>query len=455
VPLPEEFTARQSALLGSEAPAFLASFDEAPVRALRVNERKATLTEITRRLEIPLDPVPWCPAATYLPADVRLGDTVEHRAGLFYLQEPSSVVVVEALDIEADHRVLDIAAAPGGKSTHTASRLGEDGFLLVNEVVSTRLGPLLANVDAWGYRNTGVASAPVPRLAAAVAGMFDRVIVDAPCSGEALFRRDPASREQWSEAQVRGAARRQGKLLASSAQAAAPGGLLAYTTCTFDPAENEDQVGRFLREHPEWELVDLAPLPGATASRVGGGTALRFYPHRCRCEGQFVAVLRAPGVRGTAKRRRPSTPPAHPAWAAFVRQVLREQPDPARVRLRGETFYLTPPGFDLPAAAAMRPGMPLGRLFGSTFRPAHAFAMSLTGAEVTASEAVVGDDLAALRRGEPFVRPGPPGWVLLLVQRWPIGWGQRKGDTIVPRLPGHASGQAASRVPARSGSDLL
>jgi len=448
--LPQAFVARQSALLGAEAPEFLASFDEPPVRALRVNEHKASLAGITARLGLPVDPVPWCPTATYLPPDTRLGDTVEHRAGLFYLQEPSSMAVVEVLDIEPHHRVLDVAAAPGGKSTHAASRLGPEGYLLVNEVVSTRVGPLLANLDAWGYPNTGVASTPVPRLVAALPGEFDRVIVDAPCSGEALFRRDAASRARWSEAQVRGAARRQGKLLSSAALAAGPGALLAYTTCTFAPAENEEQVSRFLAGHPGWTLVDLHPLPGATAATVGDGgeehgRALRFYPHRCRCEGQFVSVLRSPGDptdrhrTGVRTRRRETRP--HPAWTAFAGQALRKEADPARVVLRGEAFYLLPPSVEPPPAAALRPGLPLGRLVGSTFRPAHALAMTLGPADVSASEALAGDDLAVFRAGTPVERPGPPGWVLVTLADWPIGWAQRKNGMIVPRLPGHARGR--------------
>ena len=341
------------------------------------------------------------------------------------------MAVVEALDIEPHHHVLDIAAAPGGKSTHAASRLGPDGFLLVNDVVSSRMGPLLANLDVWGYPNSAAASTTVPRLVDALPGAFDRVIVDAPCSGEALFRRDPASRSLWTPAQVRGAARRQGKLLAAAANAAAPGALLAYTTCTFDPAENEEQVDRFLAEHSGWAQV----------------RSERYYPHLCRCEGQFVSVLRAPGAegsggaaaRGPGRSRRAGAPP-HPAWTAFAAESLRKEVDPARVLLRGKAFYLLPPDVDLPPAAALRPGLPLGLLVGTTFRPAHAFAMTLGLDDVVVSEPLDGDDLTAFRTATAVRRPGPPGWILATMGRWPIGWGQRKGDEVVPRIPRYARG---------------
>jgi 16S rRNA C967 or C1407 C5-methylase (RsmB/RsmF family)/NOL1/NOP2/fmu family ribosome biogenesis protein len=482
--LPEAFIARQNALLGAEAAAFLAALGQRPERALRINELKASLAEMITRLGLTADPVPWCPTATYLPSAARLGETAEHRAGLFYLQEPSSTALVEALAIERQHRVLDIAAAPGGKATQAASRLGPDGFLLANDVTPARIGPLLANLDAWGYPNTTVASMSAPRLADALSAVFDRVIVDAPCSGEALFRRDPASRGQWGEAQVRGAARRQAKLLASAARTAAPGALLGYSTCTFEPAENELQVARFLHVHSGWDLVDIGSMPGAVTTRIdarpagdgpagsglagegpagaGLARALRFYPHRCRCEGQFIAVLRAPGepaeprLATTARRpgasRRKAAPP-HPAWTAFADRTLRDQPDPARIRRRGETFYLAPPGtepaaarssapeqpaLELAMSAALRPGLPLGRLAGSTFRPAHALAMTLRPDDVQAAEALAGADLNQFRSGLPVRRPGPPDWVLVTLDRWPLGWAQRKDDVIVPRLPGHA-----------------
>jgi len=446
-PFPAAFLARQRMLLGAEADAFEAALAEPAVRALRVNERKTSLAEVADRLELAVDPVPWCPAATYLPQDARPGDSAEHRAGLFYLQEPSSMAVIESLAIEPRHRVLDVAAAPGGKATHAASRLGGDGFLLVNEVVRSRLGPLLSNLDAWGYPNTAVASLPVARLADALPGIFDRVIADAPCSGEALFRRQPASRAEWSEAGVAGAARRQGKLLDSAARTVAPGGLLAYSTCTFAPAENEQQVTAFLARQPGWRLDDAGALPGAVGAPVdgaGAGRVLRFYPHRCRCEGQFVALLRAPG-EPRDQDRRPAVGPtrrpggrAHPAWTAFAGQTLRERFDPARVLLRGTAFYLLPEPAGMPVGLALRPGLALGALVGRTFRPAHALAMALAPADVTAAEELGAAELAEFRGGRPVRRPGPAGWVLVTMGRWPVGWARRSGDQLVPRLPGHA-----------------
>ena len=433
-------------MLGADAGAFLEALAAPPVRALRVNEHKASLTEVAERLGLAVDPVPWCATATYLAGEIHPGDTAEHRAGLFYLQEPSSMAVVEALRIEPHHRVLDVAAAPGGKATHAASKLGQDGMLLANELVTSRLGPLLANLDAWGYQNVAIASAAPVRLAEAVPASFDRVIVDAPCSGEALFRRQPGQRGEWSETQVAGAARRQARLLASAAQTVAPGGLLAYSTCTFAFAENEEIVRSFLDQHKDWAAEDLSFLPGGQPSALGDAHAMRFYPHLCRCEGQFVAVLLAPGEPARyrpplpAHRRRVSAPPS--AWAEFAARHLRNEVSPATVAFRGATFYLLPTAMELPSNIALRPGLPLGRLVGASFRPSHALAMTLRRDDVTFSEELDGDDLPAFREGREISREGPPGWVLVTMGPWPLGWARRKNDILAPKLPGHARSRA-------------
>lgn len=420
--LPPDFVARMTAALGAEAPAFLAALDDEPTRALRVNPAKASLAEVTDRLGIQVDPVPWCLAATYLPAGVRVGDSVEHRAGFFYLQEPSAMAVVESLDIEPHHYVLDIAAAPGGKATHAASRLGSDGFLLVNEVVQKRLGPLLANLDAWGYPNVAVASTTPNRVADHLPGVFDRVIVDAPCSGEALFRRDPSSRSQWSGSGVRGAARRQRKLLASAARTVRPGGLLAYATCTFGEEENADQIHAFLAAHDGWQQR---------------AEPLWLWPHRDRCEGQFVAVLESPqGPESPVVQGKQVSGRVPQVWREFAGATLRRSL--GAVVARGESIFLAPPYGELPQAVSLRPGLPLGRVLGATLRPSHALAMALQPDDVVLHEEVDGDDLAAFRSGQRFCRPGERGWVLVTWHGRPLGWGYRKADMVTPRLPGHA-----------------
>jgi 16S rRNA C967 or C1407 C5-methylase (RsmB/RsmF family)/NOL1/NOP2/fmu family ribosome biogenesis protein len=405
--------------LGDEAGAFLSSLQTPGPRAVRANPHKASIDDVCRLLGIPHDPVPWCPSASYVPEGLRVGGTAAHAAGLFYVQEPSALAVAASLAIEPSHAVLDVAAAPGGKATHAAGFLGEGGLLAANEVERGRLGALNENLDLCGFE-WSVATTSLPS-SLSLPGGFDRVIVDAPCSGEALFRRDPAARAHWSPAHVAGSARRQARLLADAADRVAPGGLLAYSTCTFNVEENEAQVERLLHDRPDWSLAHSA----------------RFWPHRQRCDGHFLAVLRAPasdpapppgpGVNGVANRYRISSSPL----PELVQQLGFGLEGPTVVQ--GGIVHLVPPRWSGPAA---RPGLPLGTVArDARFLPSHALALSRAALRAGPVEALDPDDLSRFRQGAPVDRPGEPGWVLVGFERWPLGWGYRTGRTLKPRLP--------------------
>jgi 16S rRNA C967 or C1407 C5-methylase (RsmB/RsmF family)/NOL1/NOP2/fmu family ribosome biogenesis protein len=412
--LPTDFEARAREQLGDEAGAFLSSLQAPGPRAVRANPHKASIEEVCRLLGIPHDPVPWCPSASYVPEGVRVGGTPAHAAGLFYVQEPSALAVVSALAIEPSHAVLDVAAAPGGKATHAAGLLGDDGLLVANEVERGRLGALNENLDLCGFEwSVATTSAPV------LAGGFDRVIVDAPCSGEALFRRDPAACAHWSPAHVAGSARRQTRLLAAAADRVAPSGLLAYSTCTFNVEENEAQVERLLHDRPDWSLVHTA----------------RFWPHRQRCDGHYLAVLRAPAADPTpsgvrASRMAQARTPEREVVAVMARLGFGlERPTVEQ----GGVVYLVPPRWSGPAA---RPGLPLGTVArDGRFLPSHALALSRAALRAGPVEALEADELSRFRQGAPVDRPGEPGWVLVGFEGWPVGWGYRTGRTLKPRLP--------------------
>jgi 16S rRNA C967 or C1407 C5-methylase (RsmB/RsmF family)/NOL1/NOP2/fmu family ribosome biogenesis protein len=304
--LPDGFVARMRELLGPEAPAFLDSQRRPAERAARANPLKLDPAALPSLLGIPPEPVPWCPEAFFLPAGVRAGDTVAHAAGLCYLQEPSALAVGEALDLRPGQRVLDLAAAPGGKTTLVAGRLGDQGVVVANELQHGRVRALADNLDRWGSWRTVICGEAVERLAARLPGVFDRVLLDAPCSGEGLFRRHPAAAAQWRPGHVRGSAGRQRRLLAEAARLVRPGGVLVYSTCTFAPEENEQQVGGFLLAHPGWELLPIPVHEGFAAGRPDWcpdgppelARTVRLWPHRLRGEGHFVAKLVRPGPRG-------------------------------------------------------------------------------------------------------------------------------------------------------------
>ena len=302
--LPGAFETRMRELLGPEAGAFLESYRRPPQRAVRANPLKLDPAALPGLLGIPADPVPWCREAFFLPEDARVGRTLAHAAGLCYVQEPSALAVGEALDVRPGQRVLDLAAAPGGKATMVAGRLGDAGVVVANEVQRSRVQALADNLDRWGSWRTVLAGETVARLAERLPRAFDRVLLDAPCSGEGLFRRDPAAAAQWRPGHVRGSAERQRGLLADAARLVRPGGVLVYATCTFAPEENEHQVAGFLAAHPDWRALDIPTHPGFTPGRpdwTPGGPpdlsrTVRLWPHHLRGEGHYIAKLGAPGT---------------------------------------------------------------------------------------------------------------------------------------------------------------
>ena len=274
--LPEGFEARMCALLGSEYEDFLASFDRPLCTGLRRNPLKTGFTGDLSRFS--LSPVPWCPTGFYYDAVSRPGLSPYHAAGLYYLQEPSAMAPADLLDPQPGERVLDLCAAPGGKSTQLAGKLRGKGLLVCNEINAKRAKILSGNIERLGISNALVLNEHPKRLEERFAGYFDKILVDAPCSGEGMFRKEPAALEHWSEENIRLCAARGREILDAAAAMVRPGGRLVFSTCTFAPEENECQIAAFLMRHPEFELVD----PGVSFGR----------PSLSRISGAWVEVLR-------------------------------------------------------------------------------------------------------------------------------------------------------------------
>ena len=271
--LPEGFAARMRALLGSEYGDFLASFDRPLCTGLRKNPLKAGFTGDLSRFS--LAPVPWCPTGFYYDAASRPGLSPYHAAGLYYLQEPSAMAPAELLDPQPGERVLDLCAAPGGKSTQLAGKLLGKGLLVCNEINAKRAKILSGNMERLGISNALVLNEHPKKLTERFAGYFDKILVDAPCSGEGMFRKDPTAIAEWSPEHVSACAKRQQQILESACRCVAPGGKLIYSTCTFSREENEDVIEEFCRMHPEF-TVEMQH---------------RLYPHTCCGEGHFAARL--------------------------------------------------------------------------------------------------------------------------------------------------------------------
>ena len=451
--LPGAFQARMGELLGDEAPALLDALRQPAERAVRANPLKLTTAELPGLRGIDPDPVPWCREGFFLPEGARAGDTVAHAAGLCYVQEPSAMAVGEALDIRPGQRVLDLAAAPGGKTTLIAGRLGAAGVVVANELQRSRVQALAGNLDRWGSWRTAIASETVARLADRLPAMFDRVLLDAPCSGEGLFRRNPAAAAQWRPGHVRGSADRQRGLLADAARLVRPGGVLVYSTCTFAPEENEQQIAGFLAAHPDWELGAVpwheGFAPGRPDWTPGGRPELtrtvRLWPHRLRGEGHFIAKLARPAGSEPGKARRLSTPPraSTPSpkptdplegWRGFAGDALAGEV--AGVAVVGERVYGVADA-ELAAAGVrmVRPGLLLGRRRPGRFEPAHALGMALDPSLGERVRVVDDREAAAWVRGETLDDSGPGGWTLVVWDRWPLGWGRGVSGTLKNHYP--------------------
>ena len=402
-------------LLGPELPAFLESLKEPPARGLRLNPAKTDAGELGRLLGVKLEtPVPWSGDGSgfLLPADApSLGQHPAIDGGLFYLQDPASMLAPAVMAPEPGWRVADVAAAPGGKATDLASRVGPRGLLLANEVVRPRLKLLESALERWGARNTVTASLAVDRLP----GGWDGVLLDAPCTGEALVRRDRDAARGWSDADVRGNARRQSHLLDACASLVRPGGVLVYSTCSFELAENEEQVASFLARHGDFELEHEQ----------------RIWPHRAPGNGQFVARLVRGGSSRPGKERRDQGPgsAALAVWHAFRDAALPGfEADDDAIIVKGDTLYLAPEHLSGPLS---RPGLPLGRLKPGRFEPAHALATAVD-PEVAAERLPCWDGYL---RGETARDNGRDGWVLVTYERWGLGWARRSANTLKNFFP--------------------
>ena len=287
------FLDKMKALLGDEFDDFLKFYNSSGehYRGLRVNTLKCSVEKLEKLLDFDLKSAPFCSESFYIPNEITsLGNNPLHHAGAFYIQEPSASSAVTMLDVQEGDYVLDLCAAPGGKSTQIAAKLNSKGFLWSNEIVKNRANILLSNIERMGIRNATVSNAYPEVLCDRLAGCFDKVLVDAPCSGEGMFRKDSTAESEWSDEHVKSCAERQLKILNSAKNALKDGGVMVYSTCTFSVEENEGVIGRFLEENPDFKLEDANVNFGRPTLEY----ARRIFPMDGG-EGHFAARLKKSG----------------------------------------------------------------------------------------------------------------------------------------------------------------
>jgi NOL1/NOP2/fmu family ribosome biogenesis protein len=386
-----------------------------------------------------------------LPEDAPAGKHPWHAAGVYYLQEPSAMAPVEAMVLGPSQWVADVCAAPGGKSTQILSRLDEHSLLIANEFVGSRIKPLGENLERWGAELAVITNQEIGRIATLQGGQFDRVLVDAPCSGEGLFRRTPEARTEWSPAHVEGSARRQQGLLEAAARLVTPGGDLVYSTCTFAPEENEQVIATFLDAHPDWNLVPIDPdlLPGATGGRSDWADTTRdlsgiarLWPHRIEGDGHTIARLHRPNgplatPEGTGfDDAKPLSTSAEQQLATFLEAFTPGYDPKGYPTQQGDSLFLLPPSANrLGTFPMVRRGLWLGAMAPGRFTPSHAFALALRPSECALVEPIDFAEAARYLSGETLTKPGKPGWVLITFDNFPLGWGKRSGDVIKNHYP--------------------
>lgn len=423
--LPEAFLQRMEAQLGSEYPAFLESLERPRAVALRFNPMKG------ERPVLPFvgAPVPWEPEGFYYDPETRPGLHVYHEAGVYYLQEASAMAPVALLDPKPGERVCDLCAAPGGKTTQIAGRMLGQGFLVCNEINPKRAKILSRNIERMGVANALVTNEHPETLASRFPGFFDRVLVDAPCSGEGMFRKEEAAVTDWSQETVQMCARRQREILDSAARLVRPGGRLVYSTCTFAPEEDEETVAAFLEAHPEF-----APEPVEAPWFVPGENAsYRMWPHKLLGEGHFAAVLRkTQGESGEV----PACPgeKCPKAWESFAKELDITLPEGKAVFF-GQSLYWAPMELpELNRLKVLRPGLELGTERKGRFEPAHALALWLKTCAVTESFHPESPEMKAYLHGD-VVPSGKKGWCLVQAGGYAIGWGKGDGSVLKNHYP--------------------
>ena len=455
----EYFEQRERALLGDRFDVLYAAPQETAERGVTVSALRSSPEQFAAKADFPLEASPFCKAAfvVHQPDDLKFrpGRHPYHHAGVFYSQEPSASSAAPLLGVQPGMRVLDMCAAPGGKSSQLAAALQGRGVLVSNEYVAARADILKSNLERMGVSNAVVLNESPARIADALPEFFDRVLVDAPCSGEGMFRKDETAVTEWSPENVRRCAGRQQEILENAAMMLKPGGRLVYSTCTFAPEEDEQAIGRFLEAHPEFALEETPDYPGLSHGVPAWGAGVtdgiektvRIWPHRTEGEGHYAALLRKTGEPESVKRKYPASMKDKKLLAVyedFCKEIFIEPKKwtaDSTMTMFGDQLYRTPEEMvDFKGLRVLRPGLQMGEFKKNRFEPSHALALALHPSEVKQNVNLSADapETAAYLRGETIQlseEDAGKGWCLVSVDGYSLGWGKKSGGTLKNHYP--------------------
>lgn len=451
--LPQEFLSRMQVLLKEEYRDFLESYEQENKHSLRVNPlKKNTNFNELQKLPFVSERVVWESNGFYFEPQGQPGKHPFHEAGVYYIQEASAMAPVHYLDAKPGEKILDLCAAPGGKSTQIAVAMQGEGLLVCNEIHSARAKILSENVERMGICNALVLNETPQSLADRFEEYFDRILVDAPCSGEGMFRKNDDACDEWSPGNVQLCADRQDEILDAAAGMLKPGGRLVYSTCTFAPAENEGSISRFVERHPDFSIVPVEMFDGMAQGQKewvdnpanGIENTIRLWPHKIKGEGHYLAVLQksgqtSEGYQGFCKfgLEQEIKEKECAEFIEFKREYLKCNLQGICIRF-GDQLYLAPE--ELPSLhklKVLRAGLHLGTLKKNRFEPSHALALALGKEDVKnyVNLDSKGADVRAYLNGMTLQAEGNKGWYLVCVDGYSIGWAKLAGNILKNHYP--------------------
>lgn len=453
--LPVAFVEKMQYLLGNEFNEYIRCYEEKRLYGLRVNTKKISVEDFCKICPFEIRPIPWIENGFYYDGDtVQAAKHPYYFAGLYYLQEPSAMTPANRLPVEPGDKVLDVCAAPGGKATELGAKLQGEGVLVANDISNSRAKGLLKNIEVFGIGNVLVLSEEPGKLEEYFPEYFDKILIDAPCSGEGMFRKDKKMVKAWEEHGPEFFSKIQRSIVTQAAHMLKPGGMLLYSTCTFDPEENEGTIEYLMEQYPEFEIKDIIPyegfscgMPNVTKSKDDAfEKTVRIWPHKMHGEGHYVALLQkgqkqdAVAIK-TSKNRVAKVPEE---IIEFFKDVEWKM-DWNRLEIYSEKVYYMPEGIpNVKGIRFLRTGLYLGDLKKNRFEPSQSLAMCLKAEEYKNKVNLQVDDERIVKylKGETIdvddiVLPKAKGWQLVLVDGYPLGWGKLANGTLKNKyLPG-------------------
>ena len=444
--LPVAFIKNMREILGEEGLAeYLDSFEKPKFTGLRVNTSKISVEECLRISPFKLRRVPWTENGFYYTEEDSPTHHPYYYAGLYYIQEPSAMAPAAVLPVERGERVLDLCAAPGGKATELGAKLNHTGLLVANDASASRTKALLKNLEVFGIPNLLVTSEMGDRLDRYFHEYFDKILIDAPCSGEGMFRKQAHMIPAWEKQGPEVFANMQREILRQAAELLKPGGTMLYSTCTFSKLENEGSIDGFLAEHPEFTLEEIprqegfcSGMPELVGSRFPLERCVRLFPHKIDGEGHFLALLKKAGEKIPGAPEPAGRPGRIPAELEAFLQDVSMPMELSRIVVKDTKVFLMPEGVErCPGLRFLRSGLYLGELLKKRFEPSQAFAMALKKEEYASVIDLSAADDRVIRylKGETLeIEDGessrPEGWQLVCVDGYPLGWGKLIRGTL-------------------------